>query len=474
MQIKPHGPHQPRQRVGAKETERADEQAGHGKEHNVEQRVIRLVQRIGVRLVIGELARGTRVTFLAGRQDVVRRKVRGGIGHRQDIMEAVAIVARGHLGRVIGFAEHHGLAVIGLAIMFEAVRMALAAALVAEGFEIFARGIHDLMRAVAINADRSARIALGQQLAVDALVVSLLDADVALAAGLGHVRVVDGRVAVNVALDLMRAVTVVAGRRHDEAHLQQRLAVDAVHVLIRGLGKLDLIFLGEVGVAVALGAGGGQIHFEHGGIRVLHRHDLVVAVAIPTLRRAGSAHLVAHAVNAAGVVLAFLLMAAGTIRRRRIFVVLHLLDAVMAINAVQRAVDGFGKTIRRKQRHGDGMAVDHFLVGGIGVAIETVGAFQLVRREDQRGGEEKKQREPGDPEKCAKRCAWHTVTQSRQTPPPACQGLRFIRLFLAEKIMHIAGLVRKTDRQNRNPPEKTAGPLVTINRDRRKITDRVV
>ena len=69
-------------------------------------------------------------------------------------METVAVVARGDFGRGIGFAECHGLAVVGFAVMREAVGVALAAALVADGLEIVARRIDDFMRAVAVNAHR--------------------------------------------------------------------------------------------------------------------------------------------------------------------------------------------------------------------------------------------------------------------------------------------------------------------------------
>ena len=241
--------------------------------------------------------------------------------------------------------------------MFQPVGVAFAAALVAQGFEIVARRIDDLMRAMAVNAHRPARIAFGEQLAVNTLVVGLLDADVALAAGLGHVRVVNRRIAVHAALDFVRAMTIVARRRDDQTHFQQRGAVDAVHVLIRSFGKFDLIFLGEVGVAVALGAGRRQVHLIHRRIHVFHRHNFMVAVAVPALRRAGRAHVVAHAVDARGVILAFLVVATGAVWRRHVFVMQHLLDAVVAVNAIKLAVDGPGKTVRGKQRHHFSMAV---------------------------------------------------------------------------------------------------------------------
>ncbi len=97
-------------------------------------------------------------------------------------------------------------------------------------------GIFNFVRGVAIGANRPALVAFGQQLAVNALIVRLLDAQVAFAAGLGDVGVVDRRIAVHVAFDVMHAVAIVARRRHNQSHFQQGVSVDAVHVFGRRLG----------------------------------------------------------------------------------------------------------------------------------------------------------------------------------------------------------------------------------------------
>lgn len=209
MQIQPHRAHQPRQRVQAEETERADEQAGHRQEHQVQQRIICLVERVGVRPVFREFLRRARMTFLAGRQDVVGRKVRGRIRRRQDVMKTVAVITRGDGGRGIGPAQRQSLAVVGVPVALQPVLVAFATALVADGLEIIARRIDNFVRAVAVGADRPARVALGQQLAVDAFVISLLDAQMTLAAGLRDVRMVDGRIAVHRALDIVDAMAVI-------------------------------------------------------------------------------------------------------------------------------------------------------------------------------------------------------------------------------------------------------------------------
>ena len=75
--------------------------------------------------------------------------------------------------------------------MSQAILVAFAATLVADGFEVVAFGILDLVGGMAVGADRPPRVAFGQKLAVDTLLVGLLNAQVALPAGLGDVGVVD-------------------------------------------------------------------------------------------------------------------------------------------------------------------------------------------------------------------------------------------------------------------------------------------
>ena len=70
--------------------------------------------------------------------------------------------------------------------------MAFAATLVAGHFEMPVLRRFDFVRRVTIGANRPALVAAGQELAVDTFVVGFLDADVAFAAGLGNVRVMDG------------------------------------------------------------------------------------------------------------------------------------------------------------------------------------------------------------------------------------------------------------------------------------------
>ena len=378
VQIQVNETHQPQDGVQAKEGKGADEQAGHAQKHRVEQRIMLCVHGIGVRLVFGELYGGAGMTLLAGGQNVGFRKMRAQIRRRQDIMVTMTVITGGHRRCRVRFAQRHGLAVISVAVARQAVFVAFAAALVADGFEIISLRIDDFMRGVAVRADRPARIAFGQQLPVNALVVGLLDAVMAFAAGLGDVGVVDGRIAVHGALDVMDAVTVVARGRDNQPHLQQRLPVDAVQILRRGLRVLDLIFLHQPRIAVTFGAGLGQVELEDRRRRIRHRQNAVRTVAVPAIGRARRAHRMAHAVDARGVILGFFLVAAGTIRRRQVGVVNQFLHAGVAIGAVQRAVNGFLKAVRRENRKRNLDSIHHAGVVGIRVAIETIRVRQLL------------------------------------------------------------------------------------------------
>ena len=233
------------------------------------------------------------MTLPAGGEDVGFRQVRCRVGRRQHVVMTVAVVAGGHGGGRVRLAKCHGLAVVGVPVMRQPVLVAFAATRVAESLEVVSRRLLNLVRRVAIRANRAALVAPGQQLAVDAFKVGFLDADVAFAAGGGDVGVVDGRVAVHLALDVMHAVAVVAGWRDNQTHLQQRAAMDAFHVLRRGLRKLHLIFLRQPRIAVALGTGLREVQLVNRRRRVLCRQNAMRAVTIPAIGGARSSQLVA-------------------------------------------------------------------------------------------------------------------------------------------------------------------------------------
>ena len=99
--------------------------------------------------------------------------------------------------------------------MFQAILMAAPAPFIARHLEMSVlRGL-DLVRCMTVRANWTAFIPLGQELPVNALIVDLLDCYMALAAGLGDVRGVNRRVAIDGAFDAMDSMAIVAGRSND-------------------------------------------------------------------------------------------------------------------------------------------------------------------------------------------------------------------------------------------------------------------
>ena len=129
---------------------------------------------------------------------------------------------------------------------------------------------------------------------------------------------------------------------------------------------------------MTLGAGLGQVQFEDWGIAVLDRNNSVRAVAIRAGGRRRGSHRLAHAVDAGGVFLDGRLMvglcfvARGTLRFGQFALVDQLLDAGVAIDAGQFAMDGGEEGVRRKDRHGDGFPLHLPAVGGITVAVKAI------------------------------------------------------------------------------------------------------
>ncbi len=77
-------------------------------------------------------------------------------------MMAVAVITGGDGGGDGRFAEGHGLAVVSVAIMFEAIFVAFAATLIAHHLEVTILRGFNAVRGVAIGAHRAALVALRQ------------------------------------------------------------------------------------------------------------------------------------------------------------------------------------------------------------------------------------------------------------------------------------------------------------------------
>ncbi len=106
----------------------------------MQDRIVLAVERVGVGFVLGEADRRAGMALLAGGQDVGLGEVRVGIGGGQDVVVAVAVIAGGDIGGDVGLAQGHGFAVVGVAVMGQAVLVAPAAALVAGHLEVAVLG----------------------------------------------------------------------------------------------------------------------------------------------------------------------------------------------------------------------------------------------------------------------------------------------------------------------------------------------
>ena len=201
------------------------------------------------------------MALLARRKDVGLRQVRSRIRRRQHIVMPVAVVTGRHIGGDVWLAEGHRFAVIGFPVILQPVLMAFAATLVARHFEMPVLWRFNFVRRVTIGAYRPAAVAFREQLTMHTLVIDFLDLHMAYAAGFCDVCVIDRRIAVDSALDIVRPVAITARWRHDQAHLQQCASMDAFHVLRRRLRILHLILSSQPGIAVTLRARLRKIQF---------------------------------------------------------------------------------------------------------------------------------------------------------------------------------------------------------------------
>src|ERR1043166_8615976 len=230
-------------------------------------------------------------------------------------MVAMAVIASGDIGGDVGFAQSHRFAMISVAVMLQPVLVTAPAALVTGHLEMAVLGPLDLMGRMAVGANRPAFIPFSQQLAMNALVIGLLDFDVALATSLSHVGSMNRGIPVHRAFDVVDTMAIIARRSHDEPHLQQRPPMNAVHVLGGGLRMLHLVFAGQTGIAMTGSTSLGQVQFKDRRIGVLDGQNVVVAVAIHATCGARGAESVADAVNAGGVLPSRLFMASAAIDR---------------------------------------------------------------------------------------------------------------------------------------------------------------
>jgi hypothetical protein len=98
------------------------------------------------------------------------------------------------------------------------------------------------------------------ELALDRLAMDFLNPRMAFGAGLGNVAASDGGVLLGVRQDVVRGVAGGAIRRHDQALLQQALAVNALGVVLDDVVLFDrALRLHRRALAMALAAGEGHL-----------------------------------------------------------------------------------------------------------------------------------------------------------------------------------------------------------------------
>ena len=281
---------QPQRHVQAEEPEHAEQQQRHEQVDVVDPRVLVPVHRVAVRdegqersvdLALVAAARA------AGRCQVVGVGAGARVGGAQVVVRRVAVGAQRHLVA----ADRRGLAVEAVMERLVDVLVAVAAFLrhLAHGFA--ARRRLDRVRLVAGAAHRAV-LAVAPQRAMRAFAPFLQHAFVAAAAHLRALLVRGARAVVVVALDVVAAVAVAAGRRRfGQARLEQRARMRAgqvavhdvfvagaavLHLVERRHGRLRVVAADDgVDAAVAGLAGRGLVALDPRMDAVLERRDFV-------------------------------------------------------------------------------------------------------------------------------------------------------------------------------------------------------
>ena len=130
----------------------------------------------------------------------------------------------------------------------------------------------DLVRGMAIGANRRRRITRPQLLAMNACHVIPLRSCMAGAAGCRDVGAIGAAGGILLAQNLVRSVTTRATGRHQQPVLGQRESMDGIHVLRIHLG--EPVLLGELRITMAGSAGARQVRWISAGFRIARRQEL--------------------------------------------------------------------------------------------------------------------------------------------------------------------------------------------------------
>ena len=228
----------------------------------------------------------------------------------------------------------------------------------------------DGVNSMAIGAHRRLPVALGDGLSVDALVEFLGDGIVTLAAGRRHIELENRRLRVPGVENLVRAVAVGADRGLLRAG-GNGMSVDTLLVRCHHLGALSAVLHYKF-LAVARAAGRGNVGMMHARLRIAGRQQLMrAAVAIDAGGRLAVASLDGLAVEAAIVRSLLVRVAGGACDFQRRSFVRGTLDVGVAVHAGKHAaVDGIFESLRIDVQ-ADGFAIDLVSQRGVAMTSET-------------------------------------------------------------------------------------------------------
>ncbi len=254
----------------------AGQQQVHEQPHIIDFRIQLAVVRVGVGLVLHKARVRALVAGAASLNQVGLINRRARIGGRQYLMRAVAVPASRRFNIA---AQQAKLRVERIVICRELIRVARSADRRRLHAEFCFSWLQNLVRGVAIGANRSLLVAFDHALAMRSAHVLIVDLGVALAAGLRYVRLERRAFQILAAKDVVRSVAALAVGRHQQAPLAQRESVNRVDEL--GIHAGQAVLVGHSIVAVTLAAG--IRHIERVNVRTRIRlGENLVCAAVTT------------------------------------------------------------------------------------------------------------------------------------------------------------------------------------------------
>ena len=161
----------------------------------------------------------------------------------------------------------------------------MAAHAVRVGHALRVENVANFVRLVTVHAGGKNVRFLLPECAFDGLAVDLFNLRVAPGAGGGNVAPRDRGVGIGVRQDVMRRVARRAIRRDDQALLEQRLAVNALGIVLENIVLIDLaVGLNRSALAMAAAADEGDVERSDRGTLVLDGKNVVIAVSVHAVR----------------------------------------------------------------------------------------------------------------------------------------------------------------------------------------------